>query len=315
MRSGTSEAHLRDLMPHASTIATRVSALPLLALLAGGIAVGFSPIFVRLSDVPPMVSGFYRLALALPIFFAMGAFDAKARATPPSGMSGRDLWLLVAVGLTFGADIAFWHLALFYTSVADATLLANMAPVFVTITAFFLFGERISRGFAIGLALSLLGVASLALQKNAGAEPPDRLLGNLLAILAAIVYTAYMLLVARLRRRHSVQTVMVYSTVISALSLLPFALLTSPSLLPPTLFSLAILIALAAVSHVGGQGLFAYALAHLPASLSSMMQLMGTAVAALAAWAIFGESLTWFKLASAAAILIGIWICQRAARR
>ena len=46
-----------------------------------------------------------------------------------------------------------------------------------------------------------------------------------------------------------------------------------------------------------------------------MMQLMGTAVAALAAWAIFGEALTWLKLASAAAILIGIWICQRAARR
>ena len=45
-----------------------------------------------------------------------------------------------------------------------------------------------------------------------------------------------------------------------------------------------------------------------------MMQLMGTAVAALAAWAIFGESLTWFKLASAAAILIGIWICHEATR-
>jgi drug/metabolite transporter (DMT)-like permease len=190
-----------------------------------------------------------------------------------------------------------------------------MAPIFVTITAFFLFGERVSRGFAMGLALSIIGVASLALQKSSGVEPPDRLLGNLLAISAAVVYTIYMLIVARLRRRHSVQTVMVYSTVISALSLLPLALLTSPTLLPPTLFSLAVLIALAAVSHVGGQGLFAYALAHLPTSLSSMMQLMGTAVAALAAWAIFGEALTWLKLASAAAILIGIYICQRAARR
>jgi len=230
-------------------------------------------------------------------------------------MTSQDLWLLIACGLTFGADIALWHLALAYTSVADATLLANMAPIFVTISAFFLFGERISRGFAIGLTLSIIGVASLALQKSAGVEPPDRLLGNLLAISAAVVYTIYMLIVARLRRRHSVQTVMVYSTAISALSLVPLALLTSPTLLPPTLFSLAILIALAAVSHVGGQGLFAYALAHLPASLSSMMQLMGTAVAALAAWAIFGEALTWFKLASAAAILIGIWICQRAARR
>ena len=302
-------------MPHSSNIAARVSILPLLALMGGGIAVGLSPIFVRLSDVAPMVSGFYRLALALPLLFAIGLVDSRSQPARPSAVSSRDLWLLIACGLTFGADIAFWHLALAYTSVADATLLANMAPIFVTITAFFLFGERISRGFAIGLTLSLIGVASLALQKGAGAEPPDRLLGNLLAISAAVVYTIYMLIVARLRRRHSVQTVMVYSTAISALSLLPLALLTSPTLLPPTLFSLAVLIALAAVSHVGGQGLFAYALAHLPASLSSMMQLMGTAVAALAAWAIFGEALTWFKLASAAAILIGIWICQRAARR
>ena len=38
-------------MPHSSTIAARVSVLPLLALLGGGIAVGLSPIFVRLSDV------------------------------------------------------------------------------------------------------------------------------------------------------------------------------------------------------------------------------------------------------------------------
>lgn len=302
-------------MPHSPTIAARVSILPLLALLGGGIAVGLSPIFVRLSDVAPMVSGFYRLAFALPLLFAIGFVDPKSRAEHPSTLSAADLWLLIACGLTFGADIAFWHLALAYTSVADATLLANMAPIFVTITASFLFGERISRGFALGLTLSIIGVASLALQKPAGVEPPDRLLGNLLAISAAVVYTVYMLIVARLRRRHSVQTVMVYSTVISALSLLPLALLTSPTLLPPTLFSLAVLIALAAVSHVGGQGLFAYALAHLPTSLSSMMQLMGTAVAALAAWAIFGEALTWLKLASAAAILIGIYICQRAARR
>ena len=181
--------------------------------MGGGIAVGLSPIFVRLSDVPPMVSGFYRLAFALPILFAIGLADPRSRAERPSAMTSQDLWLLVACGLTFGADIAFWHLALAYTSVADATLLANMAPIFVTITAFFLFGERISRGFAIGLTLSIIGVASLALQKSAGVEPPDRLLGNLLAISAAVVYTIYMLIVARLRRRHSVQTVMVYSTV------------------------------------------------------------------------------------------------------
>jgi len=73
-----------------------------------------------------------------------------------------------------------------------------------------------------------------------------------------------------------------------------------------------ILVALAVVSHAGGQGMMTFALAHLPTSFSSMMGLMQTAVAAVVAWLILSEPLTLMMLLSGAAILAGIWICRKA---
>ena len=73
-----------------------------------------------------------------------------------------------------------------------------------------------------------------------------------------------------------------------------------------------ILLALAVISHAGGQGLMTFALAHLPTSFSSMMGLMQTAVAAVLAWILLSEPLTLMMLASGAAILAGIWICRKA---
>lgn len=47
------------------TVTPSNSRLPLLALIAGGIAIGCSPIFVRLSEIGPVSTAFWRLALAL----------------------------------------------------------------------------------------------------------------------------------------------------------------------------------------------------------------------------------------------------------
>ena len=44
--------------------------LAFVALLAGAIAIGFAPIFVRLSDTSPTASAFWRVALAAPVLWA-----------------------------------------------------------------------------------------------------------------------------------------------------------------------------------------------------------------------------------------------------
>jgi drug/metabolite transporter (DMT)-like permease len=288
------------------------STVAFMALLGSGVAVGFSPIFARLSDLAPLASGFYRLAFAVPaIWLAVTLSGSDLRR--PSALSSGDRIRLILAGFAFAADIAFWHLAIAQTTVLEATLLASTVPIMVAVASVLLFGEKLKPLFVIGLVVALAGVATLAVQRTGAAVmPPNRLIGGIFALLAASFFAAYLLLVANVRRHTSTGTIMFYTTLISALAMLPFAFVMSPTMLSASLNGWLILIALAVISHAGGQGLVTFALAHLPTSFSSMMGLMQTAVAAVVAWILLSEPLTLMMLASGAAILAGIWICRKA---
>jgi drug/metabolite transporter (DMT)-like permease len=291
---------------------SRASSLAFLALLGAGVAVGFSPIFARLSDLAPLASGFYRMAFAVPAIWLI-AWLAGDRVVPLSVLSRGDRIRLVLAGLAFAADIAFWHLAIANTTVLEATLLASTVPIMVAVVAVFLLGERIRPLFILGLGLALVGVATLAMQRTGALVlPPNRLLGGIYALLAALFFAAYLLIIIKVRRHSSTGTIMFNMTLVAAIGMFPFAFVMSPTMLSGSLNGWLILLGLAFISHAGGQGLMTYALAHLPASFSSMTNLMQTAVAAVVAWILFSEPLTPMMLASGAAILAGIWICRRA---
>lgn len=295
--------------------ASRTAQWALVALFAGGAVMGLSPIFVRIADVGPLSSGFFRLILALPVLLVIAGWGSRERAALLAPMALRDRMLLIAIGLAFGLDIACWHLSITYTTVAEATLLAVLTPAFVAIGAWFLFNERFGRLFLAGLVVAMAGTASLVLQKETGAEPVNRPLGILFGLGAALGYSAYMLGIRKLRRTIATPTIVLWTTGLAAVSLLPVALASQEPLLPAGLYGWSILLAMAVISHAGGQTALTFALAHLPASFSSVTQLMQAAVAALAAWLLLGEALTWMKVASAITILAGIWICRTATTR
>ena len=77
-------------------------ALPLIALLAGACAIGFAPIFVRLTETGPAAGGFWRLALALPLL-ALFTFR-KSEPSPP-----QPTLPLIQAGVLLAADQAIWH--------------------------------------------------------------------------------------------------------------------------------------------------------------------------------------------------------------
>src|SRR5579864_2408294 len=129
------------------------------ALCLGAAAIGFAPIGVRLADVSPTASAFWRLALAA---LALWPIAAAARRSH-GGETRRDVFApaVLVAGLFFAADLGVWHLSIAYTSVANATLEANFAPVFVTLATWLLFRQPVSRSFVIALALTLAGAAVL----------------------------------------------------------------------------------------------------------------------------------------------------------
>jgi drug/metabolite transporter (DMT)-like permease len=279
-------------------------ALPILLL--GAAAIAFAPIFVRLSDIGPVAVGFWRLTLALPVLWALSRRGEAGRNTAPR--TPRDFMLLIATGLAFATELTLWHYSIRYTTVANSTLLANAAPVFVALMGWLFLGQRFTPTFLAGLAAAVAGAAIL--MGDSFALSADRALGDMLATICAMFYAGYLLLVSIARKRFSTGTVMVWSGVVSALVLLPAALLSEPTLFPADLAGWGILLALAWISHAGGQSLIANALAGLPAAMGAVGLLLQPALAAVLAWVVFGEAMGPLQGAGAVIILLGIVLAR-----
>jgi len=213
--------------------------------------------------------------------------------------------------LFFAVDLAVWHWSILWTSVANSTLLANLAPIVVTLGGWLLWKQKVTRLFLVGMVTAIVGMFVLVGPNfSAGGTP---LLGDALGALTAVFYASYMLAIKRARDMGaSTARLMAWSTTISAVLLLPVAALSPQPMLPQAAWGWLVLFALAFVSQVMGQGLIAYAFAHLPASLSSVSLLIQPVVAALAAWALFGEAIGPAQLVGGAIVLAGIWISKRA---
>ena len=117
------------------------------ALFIGAGAIAFSPIFVRMSELGPSATAFYRVFFAIPVLWIWVYISNPIEGQHRHPSSPGDYIRLTLAGLFFSCDLAVWHWSIKLTSVANSTLLANAAPIFVTFGAFFLFGEKFSNTF------------------------------------------------------------------------------------------------------------------------------------------------------------------------
>ena len=281
------------------------------ALLAGATFIALSPIFVRVSEAGPTATAFWRVALAVPALWILVWLKHAPRARRHGGRrhSGRAP-LLIAAGCAFAGDLAFWHKSIQLTSVANATLLANLASIFVTLAAWLFLRHRPGRMFLAGLAAALAGVALLVHASLAFSS--TGLAGDALGVLTAMFYAGYLLAVKALRDRgEGTLHLMAVSTTITAILLLPVALATGEPMLPQAAAGWWILVGLALVSHAAGQGLIAYALAHLPAAFSSVSLLFQPVMAAVFAWLLLAEPLVALQIAGGVIVLVGIYLARR----
>lgn len=287
----------------------RAARIAFFALLLGALGIAFAPIFVRLSELGPSATAFYRLGLAVPFLMLWMSFEKRGTtaARRPSGAA--DYRGLILAGLLFAGDLAVWHWSIRLTSVANATLLANAAPIFVTVSAWLLFGERFTLAFLASMMVALAG--TVVLMSASVTLGLDHLLGDGLGLLTAAFYAAYILAVKRLRSEFSTATIMAWSGAFGALALFPVTLLSGESLIASTAYGWGVLLALALVSHTGGQSLIAYALAHLPAAFSSVSLLLQPVAAAVLAWLILREPLGLLQGLGGGVVLFGIALAHR----
>ncbi|MGX1308008.1 drug/metabolite transporter (DMT)-like permease [Amorphus suaedae] len=280
-------------------------AVAIVCLVAGAMAMGVSPLFVRFADVGPMTSAFWRVALALPALWLWARLEA-----PASSAGARPRWsrAVVLSGLFFSGDLVFWHLSIVHTTVANATFLATMAPVWVILASGLVIREPVGRDAVLGLGLCIVGAALLIGLSYSFA--PGRLDGDIYGVITSMFFGGYFLAMRVARRTVPPGLLMFRGGLVTAAVLLVVAVASEDRLLPGGWSGIATLLALALVSHAGGQGLLSYALGHLTAAFSSLVIFLEALTAAVAGWIVLGEVVSPAQAIGGAAILAGIWVAR-----
>ena len=225
------------------------------AMVLANVALAFGPWLVRLADVSSLASAFWRLALAAPLLFLLARMVRQPIPRLSPGMIG----IIAIGGLCFAADLGAWHIGIHHTKLANATLFGNIASFLVA--AHVLISTRSLPDRAQAAALLLAGVGTMLLLGRSYQVDARNLTGDLLCILAGLLYTGYLIAMARARGLLEPVPILLISTVAGMGPLLFFALLDGGRFWPGDWGPLALL---AIGSQVVGQGLMVYAMGHLP---------------------------------------------------
>ncbi|RDE05854.1 DMT family transporter [Sphingomonas aracearum] len=255
--------------------------LAYVALVVANVALAFGPLFVRLADVGPVASAFWRIALALPLLFVL------AGASGWRGGGTRGLWPAILIGgVAFAADLASWHLGILRTTLANATLFGNCAVLFFPLYGFVAARAWPSRLQAVALLLAAAGGGLLMGRSlELGAR---NLTGDLLCLAAGLLYTIYFIAMRRVRLRLPPLPALALSSAASLLPLAVFAVAFGETLWPghwSPLFGLAL------VSQVIGQGAMIFALGRVSPLLLGIALLLQPVCAAIIGLVAFDERL------------------------
>lgn len=273
-------------------------------LVFGACVIGLAPILVRLTEAGPAAAGFWRYAFAMPLL-AMLTIRTTGRIGKPSRIA---LW----AGVFFALDIGFWHYAVHFTSVTNATVLTNLTPVVVTAFAWIFLKQRPAGLFLVAVGAAVAGAWLMAIEKGSGAII-NQPLGDMLALMTALWYALYFLAMAEGRRTQSASELMFWVSVVGAPLLLIAAVALGEPLLPTSVLGWSAVAGLG-LMHVGGQGSIAWAMGRLPTSTASVVVLLQPIVAAWLGWLLFFEPIGRLQAIGAVVTLLGVILAQWASR-
>jgi len=278
------------------------------AVLIGSSALAFGPWLVRLSGTGPVAAGFWRLALALPFLFVIAAMTRQ-----PVHWPGRKLaWLVAFAAFFFAADLAAWHVGIHMTKLGNATLFGNVSSF-----AFAAWGLWLARRWPSpvqGAALGLAAVGAALLMGSSFELSQRNFTGDLLALLAGLLYTGYLIAVQKGRGSLKPLPLLFLSSAFGAAMLLPVALAFGERIVPAD-WTYVFLLALG--SQVIGQGLLVYGIAHVPPLIVGLVLLTQPAISAFVGWTAYGERLQlldWIGAAAIATALVLVRLPQRGLR-
>lgn len=274
---------------------------PYIPIIVGVISVALSAIFVKMTTADSGVTAFYRMLFTIlimsPIFFMKYSHEVRK-------LSRRD-WLFTSIaGVFLAFHFILWFESLNYTSVASSTVLVTLQPLFAFAGTYFFFKERLSFKTILSGLIAISGSVLIAygdFQISGSA-----LFGDILALIACALITAYLLFGQDVRKRLSLvtYTYVVYSMSTITLFLYIVAKGESFGPYPPAEWMWFLLLAI--VPNLLGHSLFNWALKWVSTNVISIAILFEPVGASILAYYIFGEYLTLSQIIGGSIVIAGI---------
>jgi drug/metabolite transporter (DMT)-like permease len=278
---------------------------PTLRLFIGAALISLSPVWVRLVDVAPSTSGFYR------VLFGGAALVIYLLVTRRRLHMTRRTWLLLIIASVFlSLDLWFWHRSIIYIGPGLSTLLANF-QVFIMMIVGIVFLRQMPRPvqmFAVPLAfMGLILIVGL----DWDALPKDYKLGIIFGLLTATAYASYLLTLRKIRETSTFRVPtreMAVVSVICAVMLAATVLAEGESLAIPTIEDMGWLVAYGVLSHCLGWLFIASSLSEVSTVEAGLALLLQPTLSFVWEVLFFSRSMTGVELVGAGIALVAIYL-------
>ena len=243
---------------------------PIFQVLCGACMISFSGVFVKLADVSPTSSGFYRVFFGSIILLCASLWHKELQR-----ITLAQLLLISFCGFVFALDLFFWHESIMYIGPGLATLLGNFQVFLLAATGILFFGEKVRPRFLASIPLAVLGLL-LIVGLNWNGLANDYKTGIYFALLTAVCYAAFILSMRKIQtdEKQSLFFSLLLVSIATAVFLGMKMTLTGDSFSIPDFKSVLALLGLGLFSQTIGWVLIANAMPRIRASLTGLILLL-----------------------------------------
>jgi drug/metabolite transporter (DMT)-like permease len=273
-----------------------------IALGLGVMALTVSPLFVRWADAPGIITSFYRYTLATLFLapFFIHHLRNHGKLTPAQ------IRFPIVAGVFTALDHGFWSTAIDRTTVANATLLNYISPLWVALFAWIVWREHLGFRFWISLVAILAGAS--AVLGSTILIRPHFVQGDFLAIISSFFYAGFFLATQKGRNHLGTVPFLWITMLVGSLCLLSGARTLGMPILGYSRATYVTFLLAALISQLCGYFLITYALGTLPASVVMPTMVAQPVLTAIIAIPIVGEPLLTGQILGGLVALLGIYI-------
>jgi drug/metabolite transporter (DMT)-like permease len=221
---------------------------------------------------------------------------------------------MLVIGVILATHFSLWITSLKMTSVASSVILVTAHPVLVAPVSFYFLKEKLSWVNALGIAISLAGVATLVIGNYGfAAFGLDTIEGNILALLGGIAAGLYILGGRKLRKTVSTVSYAFVVYAVGTITLFFICLALNAPVYNLTITDYEIILLMALVSGIFGHTLYNWSLGYIRASVMSVALLGEPIGSSLLAYAIpwIHQEPSLYTVVGGGIILVGIYLTAR----